>query len=433
MDAITIGILMMLIIFTTLAVGFPIALSIGVGSVFAITIIMPVEQATIVSAQRMFTGLNSFSLLAIPFFILAGNIMNNGGIARRLINCARIVAAGLPGYLAQTNIVANMLFGAISGSGMAATAAMGSMIGPLEKEEGYDENWSAAVNAASGPSGMIIPPSNLMIIYAMTAGAVSIAGLFMAGYIPGILWGLGCMVIAGFQAKKRGYVTGSRYTAKEALKTLWEAIPSLSLIALVIGGILFGWFTPTEGSAIAVAYALLLSVLYRSLKWSDLPKILLDTVKITAVVQLLVGMSAIMSFVFAFTRLPAAVSSGIMGLTDSYVLILIIINVIILIVGLFMDPTPAVLIFTPIFLPIVMSFGMHPIHFGIMLVFNKAIGTITPPVGPILFTACRIGDVKIENILKPLMPYIAVLTILLIGVMFIPALSMWLPRLLGLA
>lgn len=432
MDAITIGIIMMTIIFVTLALGFPIALSIGAGALTAMFLIMPFEQATIVSAQRMFSGLNSFSLLAIPFFILAGNIMNNGGIASRLIKFSGVFSRRLPGYLAQTNIVANMLFGAISGSGMAAAAAMGSTIGPMEDEEGYDKEWSSAVNAASAPSGMLIPPSNLMIIYAMTAGAVSIAGLFMAGYLPGILWGLGCMIVAGIQAKKRGYVSTTSYSLKETLLITWQALPSLSLIVIVIGGIMFGFFTPTEGSAIAVAYALLLSFIYKSIKIKEIPKILLETAKITAVVQFMVGMSAMMSFVMAFTRLPDMARDLLMGVTDNFVIILIIINVLMLVVGLFMDPTPAVLIFTPIFLPIVMQFGMHPIHFGIMLVFNKAVGTITPPVGPILFTACRIGNVKIERVIKPLVPYLIVLFILLLLVMYVPDITMLLPRLFGL-
>ena len=432
MDAITVGLIMMTIIFVTLTLGFPIALSIGSGALTAMFLIMPFEQATIVSAQRMFAGLNSFSLLAIPFFILAGNIMNNGGIADRLVRFAGVFSRRLPGYLAQTNIVANMLFGAISGSGMAAAAAMGSTIGPMEEEEGYDKNWSAAVNAASAPCGMILPPSNLMIIYAMTAGAVSIAGLFMAGYLPGILWGLGCMIVAHFQAKKRGYVSTSSYNLKESLAITWQAIPSLTLIFIVIGGILFGWFTPTEGSAIAVAYALLLSFIYKTIKIKNIPKLLLDTAKITAVVQFMVGLSAMMSFVMAFTRLPDMARELVMNTTDSFIVILIIINILMLIVGLFMDPTPAVLIFTPIFLPIVMQFGMHPVHFGIMLVFNKAVGTITPPIGPILFTACRIGNVKIEKVVKPLMPYVYMLLILLLFVMFVPELSMLLPRLFGL-
>lgn len=432
--AILAGIAMLLIIFGTLFLGFPIALSIGAGSVVAMLIITPrMDLALLTSAQRMFTGVNSFALLAIPFFILAGNIMNNGGIAARLVGCARLIAGKSPGYLAQTNIVSNMLFGAVSGSGVAAAAAMGGILSPLEEAEGYDKNFSAAVNAASAPSGMLIPPSNIMIVYAMTAGAVSIAGLFVAGYIPGLLWGLACMAITWYKAKKLGYVSRVSYSPREALKILWQGVPSLLMIIIVIGGILGGFFTPTEGSAIAVAYSLVLSFIYRSIKVSDLPKILLDTVKITAVVQFMVMVSAIMAFVMARTRLPQFISENLFGFTDNYIIILLIINIIMLIVGCFMDPTPAVLIFTPIFLPIVMQFGMHPIHFGIMLVVNKCIGTITPPVGPILFTACRIGDTKFEGILKPLWPYFFAVAVVLLLVTFVPSITMFLPRLLNLA
>jgi len=404
----------------------------AVGSVVAMMLILPFEQAAIVSAQRMFTGINSFSLLAIPFFVLAGNIMSNGGIAGRLIDCARLVASRLPGYLSQTNIVANMLFACVSGSGMAATAAMGSILAPLEEKEGYDKNFSAAVNAASGPAGMLIPPSNIMIIFAMTAGGVSIAALFVGGYIPGIIWGLGCMVVAGFQAKKRGYTSRETFTLWQAVTIIWRAVPSLFLIVVVIGGILGGMFTPTEGSAIAVAYSLLLSIIYRSIKLKDMPKILFDSVKTTAVVQFLVCISAIMSFVMARTRLPMTIANAMLGVTDNFIVILLLINLLMLIIGLFLDPTPAVLILTPIFLPIAMRLGMHPIHFGIMLVFNKSISTITPPFGAILFTACRVGNVKIEGILGPLWPYYIMLVFLLLFIIFIPGLSLALPRALGL-
>ena len=432
MDALTVSTIMMLIVFVTLFMGFPIALGMGAGPVVAMMLILPFDQAAIVSAQRMFTGINSFSLLAIPFFVLAGNIMSNGGIAGRLIDCARLVASRLPGYLAQTNIVSNMLFGCVSGSGMAATAAMGSILAPLEEKEGYDKNFSAAVNAASGPSGMLIPPSNIMIVFAMTAGGVSIAALFVGGYIPGIIWGLGCMVVAGFQAKKRGYTSRETFTFRQGITILWRAIPSLLLIVIVIGGILGGVFTPTEGSAIAVAYSLFLSIIYRSIKLKDMPNILFESVKITAVVQFLVCMSAIMSFVMARTRLPQTIATAVLGVTDNFIIILLLINILMLIIGLFLDPTPSVLILTPIFLPIALMFGMHPVHFGIMLVFNKSIGTITPPVGPILFTACRVGNVKIEGILGPLWPYYIMLVILLLFVIFIPGLSLALPRALGL-
>ncbi len=426
------GIIMIGIIFVTLAVGFPIGLSIGLGSAAGMVIIMPNISSMMVSAQKMFQSVNSFSLLAIPFFVLAGNLMNFGGIARRLVGCAQLVAHRLPGSLAQTNIVANMLFGAMSGSGVAAAVAMGGILGPLEKEEGYSDEYIAVCNIASGPTGMMIPPSNIMIVYSTVAGSVSIAALFMAGYVPGILWGLGCMVVAGVMAKRRGYVSKDHYTFKFVMKTLWEGIPSLLMIVIVIGGILGGIFTATEGSAIAVAYALILGFIYRNITIRDLPRILFDSVKTTAVIEYLVCVSGIMGYIMTYTKIPALVANAILGVTNSAVVILLIMNVILLIVGCFMDPTPAVLIFTPIFLPIVQTWGMHPVHFGLMMVMNLCVGTLTPPVGAILFAGCRTHNVKIEQIIKMLLPFFAVIFVALLLITYVPALSMFIPEALGL-
>lgn len=426
------GLVMVVVIVITLALGFPIGLSIGTGSALAIMVILPFDRAMITAGMKMFTGANSFSLLAIPFFVLAGNLMNSGGIAKRLIGCAQILAHRLPGSLAQTNIVANMLFGAISGSGVAAASAMGSILGPMEKEDGYANEYSAAVNIASGPTGMMIPPSNIDIVYTTVASGVSVAAMFMAGYIPGIMWGIGCMIVAGYQAKKRGYVSTQHMTGKEVVKTLWEGIPSLLMIVIVIGGILKGVFTATEGSAIAVVYALVLSLIYKNLKISMLPKLLLDSVKTTAVIEFLVCVSSIMSFVMSYAKIPQMISSGILGISKSPIVILLIMNVILLLVGTFMDPTPAVLIFTPIFLPIVQTFGMNAVHFGMMMVMNLCVGTLTPPVGAILFAGCRVGNVSIEQVIKTLLPYFLVVIICLMFVTFVPALSLAIPQALGL-
>ena len=408
------GIVMIALIFVTLALGFPIGLSIGLGSAVAVFIIMPNAGSMMVSAQKMFQSVNSFALLAIPFFVLAGNLMNSGGIARRLVGCAKLVAHRLPGALAQTNIVANMLFGAMSGSGVAAAVAMGGILGPLEKEEGYSDEYTAVCNIASGPTGMMIPPSNIMIVYSTVAGSVSIAALFMAGYVPGILWGLGCMIVAGVMAKRRGYVSKDHYTFKYVMKTLWEGIPSLLMIVIVIGGILGGIFTATEGSAIAVAYALILSFIYRNITVKDLPKILFESVKTTAVIEYLVCVSGIMGYIMSYTHIPSLVANAILGLTTNKYIILLIMNVILLVIGCFMDPTPAVLIFTPIFLPIVQTWGMHPVHFGLMMIMNLCVGTLTPPVGAILFAGCRTHGVKIEQIIKMLLPFFAVILVSLL-------------------
>ncbi|MBB6214389.1 tripartite ATP-independent transporter DctM subunit [Anaerosolibacter carboniphilus] len=426
------GLIMLIAVPVLLMVGVPISVSIGLGSTLAMVSILPFGNAMITASQRVFTGMNSFSLLAIPFFILAGIIMNNGGIARRLVNCAKVLSGRLPGSLAQSNVVANMLFGAISGSGVAAAAAVGGTMGPLQEKEGYGKAYSAAVNIASAPTGMLIPPSNTLIVYSTVAGGVSVAALFMAGYLPGILWGLGVMVIAGIFAKKLGYQSAEKPTFKAALSVFIDAFPSLLLIVIVIGGILGGVFTATEGSAISVVYSLGLSFIYRSIKVRDLPNIFLEAAKMTAIVIFMIGVSSIMSWVMAFTQIPNLIASMLLGLTNNPIIILLIMNIVLLVVGTFMDPTPAVLIFTPIFLPIVTQFGMHPVHFGIMLVFNLCIGTITPPVGPILFTGCRIANLKIEEVIKQLIPYFIVTAVVLLIVTYIPSLSLTIPKLLKL-
>lgn len=415
-----------------LAIGVPISISIGLSSTIAMLVILPFDGAMGTSAQRVFIGTNSFSLLAIPFFILAGNIMNTGGIAIRLINCAKLFGRRFYGPLAQANVVANMLFGAISGSGVAAAAAVGGTISPIEEKEGYDKRFSSAVNISSAPTGMLIPPSNTLIVYSTVAGSVSISALFIAGYLPGILWGLGVMAVAGIMAKKLKYKSEGNINVKQIVKTVLDAVPSLLLIIIVIGGILKGVFTATEGSAIAVVYSLILSLVYREMKLSDLPKIFLSSAQMTAIVIFMIGVSSIMSWVMAFANIPQKIAELLLGVTDSKIIILIIMNIILLLIGTFMDPTPAVLIFTPIFLPIVERFGMTPVHFGIMLVFNLCIGTITPPVGPILFTGCKVGRVSIEEVFKWLLPFYAVTILILFLVTFIPGFSLILPQAFGL-
>lgn len=426
--ALQVALVMVTILVVLLVIGAPIGVAIGMSSAVSMICMIPADVSFATSAQRIFAGSNSFSLIAIPFFILAGNIMNNGGIAQRLVNCAKVISGRMPGALAQSNVVANMLFGAISGSGAAAAAAMGGTIGPLEEKEGYDKNYSTAVNVASAPVGMLIPPSNTMIVYSSVAGSVSIAALFMAGYIPGILWGGAVMVLAGIMAKKRGYQAESRVPLNVALKTLWQAIPSLLLIVIVIGGI----FTATEGSAIAVVYATVLSLIYRAFKIKDIPRIVLEAAKTTGIITFMIGLSSIMSWAMAFTGIPDMIAKAILGLTTNKFLILLLINVLLLVVGTFMDVTPAILIFTPILLPICKSLGMDAIHFGILLCFNLSIGTITPPVGTILFTGCRVGGTTIESVIKTLLPYFGVILIALLLVTYIPQISMFLPHILGL-
>lgn len=406
--AVQVGLIIFISLVIFLALGVPISISIGLSSTLAMLVILPFNGAMITSAQRMFIGTNSFSLLAIPFFILAGNIMNTGGIAIWLINCAKLFGDRFYGPLAQVNVVANMLFGAISGSGV------------------------AAVNICSAPTGMLIPPSNTLIVYSTVAGSVSVSALFIAGYIPGILWGIGVMIVAAIMAKKLKYKFETQNSFKEGIKVVLDAVPSLLLILIVIGGILKGVFTATEGSAIAVVYSLFLSFIYKEMKLNDLPKIFLSSAQMTAIVIFMIGVSSIMSWGMSFAHIPQKIAEMLLGITDSKIVILIIMNILLLIIGTFMDPTPAVLIFTPIFLPIVQSFGMTPVHFGIMLVFNLCIGTITPPVGPILFTGCKVGRVTIEEVFKWLLPFYLITIIILLVVTFVPSFSLVLPELFGL-
>lgn len=426
------GLIILVILVVMLIAGASIAISLAVSSICAILPVLATEPALITGAQRIFSGISVFNLIAIPFFILAGNIMNKGGIAIKLINFAKIFTGRIPGSLAHTNVVANMLFGAISGSGTAAASAMGAIIGPVEEEEGYDKNFSAAVNIATAPTGLLIPPSNVMITFAMVSGGTSIAALFMAGYIPGILWGLACMIVIYVYAKKRGYTSSKRYALKEKTKIILEALPCLLMIIIVIGGIIGGIFTATEGAIVAVVYSLILSlVFYKSIKVSELPKLLMDSAEMTGIIIFLIGVSSIMSWVMAFTGIPAAISGVMLSISSNKYVILLIINVILLIVGTFMDMTPACLIFTPIFLPICQAVGMNTIHFGIMMIFNLCIGTITPPVGTTLFVGVKVGKTKIEDVIKPLLYYFAAIFIVLLLVTYIPVISLWLPGLLG--
>lgn len=430
--ALQVAIVMVVMLVVLLALGVPIGVSIGLSSAVSMICMLPGHIAFATSAQRLFAGSNSFSLIAIPFFILAGNIMNNGGIAIRLVNCAKVLAGRMPAALAESNVVANVFFGAISGSGAAAAAAMGGTIGPLEKEEGYDPNYSAAVNVASAPVGMLIPPSNTMIVFSTVAGSVSVSALFMAGYIPGIIWALGIMILAGISGRKLGYVQKEKVTPAIAFKTIIDAIPSLLLIIIVIGGIMGGIFTATEASGIAVVYAAILSLIYRSIKLKDIPRIVAESAKMTGTITFMIGLSSIMSWAMAFTGIPDMVAEAVLSLTDNKILIFLLMNVILLVVGTFMDATPAILIFTPIFLPICTSLGMNPIHFGIVICYNLAVGTITPPVGTILFTGCKVGGVTIESVMKHLLPYFVAIVVGLLLVTYIPALSLAIPKLCGL-
>lgn len=413
-----------------LSLGVPVAWTLGLTAFITLLTTMDSLVAAGTVAQRMATGLDSFSLLAIPFFILAGQLMNRGGLAKRLIDFARALVGPLPGGLAAVNVVAAMLFGAIAGSAAAAASAIGTIMTKTMEDEGYPRPFSAAVNITSATTGLIIPPSNVLIVYSLASGGVSIAALFVAGYIPGIITGLLLIVAAAVYAKRKGYPNGGPWKLSTMLKTAGAAFPSMLLLVVVIGGIVGGIFTATEASAVAVLYCLVLAFLYRELNWKDLPDVFAESVNTTAIVLLLVATSLALSWVMSYENLPQAITAGLLGVSDNPIIILLLINLLLLVVGIFMDMTPAVLIFTPIFLPVVTELGMDPIHFGIMMVLNLCIGLCTPPVGTVLFVGVGVAEIKLTQVLRPLAPLFVVMLVALIAVTFIPGLSLWLPNLL---
>ncbi|MBL4295127.1 TRAP transporter large permease [Vibrio fluvialis] len=415
--------------FVFLGLGVPISFGIAISSLLAVMLSLPFDAAIAVISQKLASGLDSFSLLAIPFFILAGNIMNQGGIALRLIEFAKVIGGQLPGSLAHVNVLANMMFGAISGSAVASAAAVGGTMSPLQKKEGYDPAYSAAVNITSCPTGLLIPPSNTFIVYSLISGGTSIGALFLAGYIPGLIMGLGLMIVAALIAKKRNYPVSEKPSRQIVLQKTLDALPSLGLIIIIMGGIIGGIFTATEASAIAVIYTLLLAVVfYREVTLKQLPSIILESVVTTSIVLLLIGASMGMSWAMANADIPYMISDALMNVSENPMVVILIINLILLIVGVFMDMTPALLIFTPIFLPIAMDLGMDPVHFGIMMTFNLCIGICTPPVGSALFIGCSVGKVKIDKVIKPLLPFYAVLVLALMLVTYVPEISLALPH-----
>lgn len=416
-----------------LAMGAPIGICIVIASFSTMMLVLPFDISMFATAQKMFSSLDSFALLAVPFFVLSGVIMNSGGIAARLINFAKLFTGKLPGSLSYTNIVGNMMFGAISGSAIAASTSIGGVMVPMSAREGYDRGFAAAVNIASAPTGMLIPPTTAFILYALASGGTSIAALFAGGLVAGVLWGVGCMLVTLVVAKRRNYRVFFTVQKGMALKVAVEAIPSLLLIVIIVGGIVQGIFTAIEASAIAVVYTLLLTmVFYRTLKIKDLPSILLQTVVMTGVIMFLLATSSAMSFSMSITNIPAALSDMILGISANKLVILLVITVFLLIIGAFMDIGPAILIFTPILLPIMAKLGVDPVHFGIIMIYNLAIGTITPPVGSGLYVGASVGKVKVEEVIKPLLPFYGAIIGVLLLITYIPEITLFLPRLLGI-
>ncbi len=425
--------IILIVLLLLLVVGVPISYAIGISSLAAILSVVPLDVSVLTAAQRTFVGMSKFSLTAIPFFILAGNLMNQGGIAKRLVDFVLAILGKLPGSLLVTNVGANALFGAISGSASAAAAAVGSMVRDGEEEQGYDSALCAATNAASAPAGLLIPPSNALITYSLVSGGTSVAALFLAGYIPGIIWALCCIVVAVLIARKKGYRgRPGKFDWKNLGVTTLRALPSLSLIVVVIGGIVAGVFTATEGSAIAVVYALVLGICYKNITLESFWDIVVSSAKMSGMIVFLIGVSNILGWVMAFTQIPQAISSALLGITNNPIIILLIMNVILLIAGTFMDVTPAILIFTPLFLPIVKTFGMNPIQFGLILVYNLCIGNITPPVGNTLFVAIKVGKTSLAKVMPYMLLYYVAILIGLLLVTYVPFISMGLPSLAGM-
>lgn len=428
-----IGVLVLVLSFVLLLlIGVPVAFSIGIASLLTLLVSIDFVPAATTMAQRLGTGLDSFTLLAIPFFILAGQFMNKGGIATRLIDLAKALVGMLPGGLAYVNVVSAMLFGAISGSAVAATSAIGSFMAPQMKKQGYDPGYSAAINITASTTGLLIPPSNILIVYSLASGGVSIAALFLAGYIPGALTGLLIMFVAGYYAIRRKYPVDDRVPFRVVIQKFFRAFPSLLMIVIVIGGIIGGIFTATEASAIAVLYAFVLAVVvYREVSFKEIFSVVLDSCNTFAIVALLIGTSLGMSWVMAYENIPQFVTAGLLTLSDNPFMILIIINMILLAVGVFMDMTPAVLIFTPIFLPVAMELGMDPVHFGIMMILNLSVGLCTPPVGTVLFVGCSVAGLSITQLVRPLIPFFLAMVAALALVTYFEQLSLFLPRLFG--
>lgn len=430
--ALTGVIFLFVLLFILLLLKIPVAYSVGIATALSLLFYLPLVPSVTTIMQQMTTGIDSFALLAIPFFILAGDIMNQGGIANRLINFSKSLIGSLPGGLLYVNILSAMFFGAVSGSAVASASAIGGILSNRMDREGYKKPFSASVNITSSTVGLVIPPSNILIIFALASGgAASVEALFLAGYIPGILLGLGLMLVAGYFAVKHKFPKGERVQLKKLLNDFSRAFLSLLMIIIVVGGIVVGIFTATEGAVIAVVYALLLGFYYRQITVKKLPDIILSSAKTTAIVMFLICTSMALSWVFAYNNVPELISAYLLKSVSDPIGILLIINIILLLVGTFMDITPAVLIFTPIFLPIVTSIGIHPVHFGIVMVINLCIGLCTPPVGTLLFVGSGVAKIEITQVIKPILPFLMLMIAILMIITFVPAITMYLPNAFG--
>jgi tripartite ATP-independent transporter DctM subunit len=406
----------------------PIAFALGIS---AVTTAFYLDIPMALMAQGMVRGINSFALLAIPFFILAGEIMGEGGICQRLIAFSNAIVGRIRGGLALVNVLASMFFGGISGSSVADTSAVGSMLIPMMKEKGYDADYAVAVTITGSTQGILIPPSHNMIIYSMVAGGVSVGGLFLAGIVPGVFLGLALMLMSYIIAVKRNYPAGERVSWKEALSATKDAALGLFTAVIVVGGVVTGLYTATESAAIAAVYAFLVSFfVYRHVPFSHLRIILMKSLRTLAIVMALIATSSAFGWMLAYLKVPALATQTLLSISDNKYVILLVLNALLLFLGCIMDMAPLILITTPILLPVATRIGVDPIHFGIIMMLNLSIGLLTPPVGSTLFVGCAIGNISIEKLSRTMIPfYVTMITVLLL-ITFIPQLVMFIPRLI---
>ncbi|MBJ9218441.1 TRAP transporter large permease [Citrobacter freundii] len=413
-----------------LAIGVLVAYAVGISAIIGAWYIdIPLEAVMI----QLTSGVNKFSLLAIPFFILAGAIMAEGGIARRLVNFAYIFVGFIRGGLSLVNIVASTFFGAISGSSVADTASIGSVMIPEMDKKGYPRDFAAAVTASGSVQAILTPPSHNSVIYSLaTGGTVSIAALFIAGILPGLLLSFSLMVMCVAFAHKRGYPKGERVPFRQALKIFVDTLWGLMTVVIIMGGILSGIFTATESAAIACLWAFFVTMfIYRDYKWSELPKLMFRTVKTVTIVMILIGFAAAFGAVMTYMQLPMRITEAFTSISDNKYVILMCINIMLLLIGTLMDMAPLILILTPVLLPVTNALGIDPVHFGMIMLVNLGIGLITPPVGSVLFVASAVSKQKIEQVVKAMLPFYLVLFLVLMLVTYIPAISLFLPKLFG--
>jgi len=414
-------------LFGLLIIGMPIAYALGISAFLtAFYVGLPLEAILL----KLSDGVDNSSLLAIPFFVLAGALMAEGGMAWRLVAFANIFVGFMRGGLAMVNVLASMFFGGISGSAVADTSSIGSIMIPMMKKQGYDDHFSVNITISSATQGIIIPPSHNAIIYTYAAGGtISIAQLFLAGVIPGIMVGLSLMVLAYMISHKRGYPKGEPVKLRDAIRISWEAVAGLMTVVIIVGGVIGGVFTPTESAAVACVWAFFVTMfLYRDLKWRDLPQTLVGVVRTVSMVMIVIGFAASFAYLMTLMQVPAKATSFLLSLSDNKIVILILINIMLLILGTFMDMAPLILICTPILLPVIKVLGVDPVHFGVVMMLNLGIGLVTPPVGTVLFVGCAVGKVAIERAARHLWPFWIAMLVVLLLVTYIPSLAMWIPN-----